>query len=288
MSEPKVALLGAGYTLERVAERFPRDGIIVTVRSAERVIALRNRGFNAEQLNIADSVQVHQFFSRYSQLEVLVDGIPPLTTDEVEAEHGVRNIVHASSVLCPKLRRILYLSTTGVYGEEHGAWVTEERPEAPRTMKGAHRLACEQVYRSSHIPHSMLRLSAIYGQGRGIGHSLKAGRYPYIENGIRWSNRIHVSDLSAVIEKAIHFSGLLPNVINITDNLPAPTKEVVEYYCKLFNLNLPQSISLEDARTRGLETLLSNQRVSNELLKKTLSPQFHFPSYREGAETEFS
>ena len=105
---------------------------------------------------------------------------------------------------------------------------------------------------------------------------------------MRWSNRIHVDDLSASIVAAISFQGLLPQMMNLADDNPTQAREIVEYYCRTFSFPSPPSISSFEAERRGLETMLSNQKISNALLRKVLQRQLAYPSFRDGALTEFS
>lgn len=291
MSIARIALIGAGFTIERVARRVPEAETVIATRSQEKVAEFRARGFSAEQVDIADWHAVNKFFSHHPRLQVIVDSVPPLSGEihpGGSPADGAAHIVHGARAHCPALRHIIYLSTTGVYGVDDGSVVEETSTEKPRTGRGANRLLVEESYRASGFKTCALRIAAIYGEGRGIGHALRDGRYPLIEDGSRWSNRIHVEDLSAAIAAAIAYQGVLPRAINLSDDEPARTSDVIQYYCTKFSFQAPHSITLSEARNRGLETLLSNQRVSNELLKRTLLPSLKYPTYREGAESEFA
>jgi NAD dependent epimerase/dehydratase family enzyme len=278
MSEYRIALLGTGYTLEKVAELLNPDSIVLVCSSKEREGSLVSKGYRVERLNAENKEQLIKFFTNYPNLETLVDSIPP--TPKI-------NIASVIKELSLNLKRIIYLSTTGVYGVEDGSWVDENLKLNPKHSRSKLRVAAEEAYRSLKIPSTALRIAAIYGPGRGIGHALKAGRYPLIGDGSHWSNRIQVADLAAAIVAAIKYPGVLPSAINLADDKPSTSKEIVDFYCNKFNFSEPQSISLEQALERGLETMLSNQRISNKLLHETLLPELKFPSFREGAETEF-
>ncbi len=98
-----------------------------------------------------------------------------------------------------------------------------------------------------------------------------------------------LDDLASIVVGVATYSGSapLPPVLCASDDCPSPMSEVVEYYCSTFGFPRPQSISLEDARQKGLHTMLSNQRISNKLMKEVLGITLRSPSYREGAATEF-
>ncbi len=288
MKTPRIALIGAGFTIERVAAKLVPAETVIATRSEEKAARYRTLGFSAQQLDIANAAEVAQFFLRFSKLETLVDSVPPLSGDlraGGTAHDGVRNIVEGARSAA--LKRLIYLSTTGVYGVDDGSIVDEEHPELPRGTRGKNRLEAEKIYEASGIPFCALRIAAIYGAGRGVGLALREARYPFIDEGLRWSNRIHVDDLAAAIVSAIEYPGTLPRALNAADDMPALTRDVVEHYCDRFGFARPASITHEDARARGLESLLSNQRVSNVLLKKTLNLTLRYPSFREGAGSEF-
>jgi dTDP-4-dehydrorhamnose reductase len=275
-----IVLLGAGYTLKRVADLLVKESLVLTCSSEESFLALQNEGYLVERLNTASPSEVSAFFARYSNLKTVVDSVPP----QKDFTSCVAEALASSS---NTLSRIIYLSTTGVYGTEDGSIVTENMPLNPLHERAKLRVLVENSYRALTIPSCSFRIAAIYGPGRGIGHALKAGRYPLIENGSRWSNRVHVDDLAAAVVAAIIHQGILPCAINLADDSPTLSSEIVEYYCKKFGFATPTSLSLNEARQRGLDTMLSNQRISNDLLKKFLLPKLRYPSFREGAQSEF-
>jgi hypothetical protein len=276
-----IALLGAGYTLRRVAELLDRDTLVLTCSSEASFKTLSEEGYRVERLNTASPLEVSAFFSKYEKLETLVDSVPP-------QKELVTCVPDSLGKLSSKIQRVVYLSTTGVYGVDDGSIVTEDVALNPAHERARLRVLVEDSYRMLTIPSCSFRIAAIYGPGRGIGHALKEGRYPLIDKGERWSNRIHVDDLAAAIVSAITHQGMLPCAINLADDYPTLSSEIVDFYCKEFSFATPTSLTLEQARLRGLDTMLSNQQISNALLKKLLLPQLRYPSFREGAHSEFS
>jgi len=110
---------------------------------------------------------------------------------------------------------------------------------------------------------------------------VRNGSYRLIDTGENWTNRIHVVDLVTTLERAIRFSGL-PDVLCVSDDMPAQAREVASFICQREGLPMPPSLSEEEALRMGAYTMLSNQRVVNDLLKNTLGIQLRYPSYREG------
>ena len=279
----QIALIGGGYVLQTVAKILsPRQDFVITSRNIETVKEWRALGWRAECLDYSNLRQVQSFLENYADLKTWVDSVPP--SNSTQASINCLQMNAPSS-----LKKILYLSTTGVYGVTDGSWVNEATILNPAHTKAEGRVITEEAYQQSGITSCALRISGIYGPGRGTGLSLRRGGYPYIEQGQRWSNRIHVRDLAHLIIAAINFSSQqsLPKAINASDDCPATIRDVVTFYCERFQLKFPDSISLEQAKAAGMFTVLGNQRVSNKLLHETFDFTFQYPSYREGAGSEF-
>ncbi len=278
----RTVLLGGGYTLQRVAERLPPETFVITSRDKERCDRWRRQGWNAYQVSLDDLESLKRLFDTYPEIDTLVDSVPPLH-GVGEPSMGVRNVVAALSG--HKVKRILYLSTTGVFGRRDGSVVDEETVPAPWNAQGEARWRSECAYRESACEVTAFRLPAIYGPDRGVAISLRNGTYRLIGDGEIWTNRIHVEDLATAIELALR-SQHLPEVLCISDDCPAQAKEVVEYVCSREGLPWPSSISEDDALRRGAYTMLSNQRVRNDRMKAVLGISLRYPSYREGISAE--
>lgn len=278
VSAVRVVLLGAGYTLQRVAAVLPAGSFVVTSRDGERCAAWRACGWCAEQVRLSGSEDLQRLFEKYPNLDTLVDSVPPERAG-VDPTAGVQRVV--SALRGSSIQRVVYLSTTGVFGRRDGSLVDERTEPAPWNEQGAARWLCEQAYRTGEPAVTALRLPAIYGPGRGVRVSLRAGTYRLVGDGSWWTNRIHVDDLVQVVARCIA-SPALPDLLCVGDDHPAPAREVVEYICRRDNLPWPPSISEEQALAAGAFTMLSNQRIVNTAMKERLGITLRYPSYREG------
>lgn len=296
---PTTLLLGGGYTLQRVAEKFPGGSFVITSRSAEQCEQWRARGWESFQVAIDDLASLERLFAQYPSLRVIVDSVPPLcsaSADAAGAERGVQCVAQcvvqrflraSGTAHCQAIERIVYLSTTGVFGVRDGSWVDESTPPAPWNAQGRARQRCENAYsravkECAGITFTALRLPAIYGPDRGVAVSLRSGKYSLVGDGSQWTNRIHVDDLANVIVRCISHAGILPPVLCISDDYPTQAREVVAYMCEREGLVWPPSISPDEVLQRGAYTMLSNQRVCNDLMKSTLAISLKYPSFREG------
>lgn len=278
VAKPHVLLLGGGYTLQRVAELLPSDSFVITSRSAETCGEWRRRGWNAHQGDLENRESLLALFAAYPTLRKIVDSVPPVRGGGDPAV-GVKNLL--SVIKDTQIERIIYLSTTGVFGIRDGSVVTEDTPPAPWNPQGQARLTSENAYRESGIPFTALRLPAIYGFDRGLVFSIRNGSYRLVGDGRSWSNRIHVEDLARVIVASLGVADL-PPVLCVSDDEPAQAIDVARYVCEREGLPMPGCVSADEVLKGGGFTMLSNQRVRNDLMKRVLGITLLYPSYREG------
>lgn len=276
--QPHILLLGGGYTLHRVGELLPSESFVITSRSAQTCATWRARGWNAHQVDLENRESLVSLFKTYPHLRQIVDSVPPLR-GAGDPAGGVRNCI--SVLKDTQVEKIIYLSTTGVFGVRDGSVVREDTPPAPWNVQGQARLASEEVYRESGIPVCALRLPAIYGFDRGLLFSIRHGTYRMVGDGGSWSNRIHVEDLARVIVAALS-ARVLPPVLCVSDDEPAQSIDIVRYICEREGLPMPGSVSADDVLKAGAFTMLSNQRVRNDLMKQVLGISLLYPTYREG------
>lgn len=274
----KTVLMGGGYTLQRVAERLSAESFVITSRDSRRCAAWCARGWNACEVAIDNQGSLDRLFSSYPHIETVIDSVPPLHGDG-DPVRGVRNVV--ASLRNTKLNRLVYLSTTGVFGRRDGAIVDEDTPPAPWNTQGEARWLAEQMYRDGGCNVTALRLPAIYGPDRGMLFSLRNGTYRLVGNGEIWTNRIHVEDLATAIVLILG-AKIVPEVLCIADDRPAQAREIVEYVCGREGLPWPASTTEDEVLRMRAYTMLSNQRVCNKKMKAALGISLRYPSYREG------
>ena len=181
-----------------------------------------------------------------------------------------------------------YLSTTGVYGDRKGGWVSETDPATPGQERSRRRLACEEAWLNSGLPVQILRLPGIYGPGRSVLESLRSGRSRWISKPDQVFCRIHVEDIAGACLHLIHraAAGQQPSIINVSDNMPAPSEDLLAFAAELLNCNLPPQESFETAAlsmsTMARSFWSENRRVSNQLLCDRLGYTLLHPDYRSG------
>ena len=181
-----------------------------------------------------------------------------------------------------------YLSTTGVYGDRQGAWVTEAEPASPGQQRSRRRQACEQAWLNSGLPVQILRLPGIYGPGRSVLDGLRAGRARRIRKPDQVFCRVHVEDVAGACLHLIHQAaeGQRPAIVNVSDSCPAAPEELLVYAADLLGCDLPEAEAFDQA-CRSMSAMAQsfwseNRRVSNQLLCQQLGYQLLHPDFRIG------
>ena len=181
-----------------------------------------------------------------------------------------------------------YLSTTGVYGNTNGKWVSEKDNPNPFQQRSQKRLNCEKEWVKSELPIQIFRLPGIYGPGRSTFESIKNNKIKVIEKNKQVFSRIHVADIvNAIIYLLQNKQNLdFHPIINIADNEPCSQIEVIQYCYKLLGLKMPKPILFDEAK-KDLSPIaqsfwIENRRVSNHLLCKELGYKLIYKNYKEG------
>ena len=181
-----------------------------------------------------------------------------------------------------------YLSTTGVYGNTKGEWVSEIDEPNPFQKRSHKRLNCEKEWIESGLPVQIFRLPGIYGPGRSTFEAIKNNKIRVISKKNQVFSRIHVADITNAIIYLLQNKNSLKyyQIINIADDEPCSQIEVIQYCYDLLGLTMPKPILFEDAK-EDLSPIaqsfwMENRRVSNKLLCETLGYKLIYKNYKMG------
>ncbi len=176
-----------------------------------------------------------------------------------------------------------YLSTTAVYGDHNGGWVTESTPTAPQSDRATARVLAENQWLSTGLPVHIFRLAGIYGPGRGPFSKVRDGTARRIIKENQIFSRIHVADIAATLAASI----AQPNpgaIYNVCDDNPAPPEDVLSFAANLLGLPLPPIVDFIGAdlpeMTRSFYA--ESKRVSNTRIKSELGVDLKYPTYQAG------
>lgn len=180
-----------------------------------------------------------------------------------------------------------YLSTTGVYGDRGGDWVTENDTPNPGNERSRHRLAAEQtwlnLWSTRGVPVHIFRLAGIYGPGRNALISVRAGTAKRIVKPGHLFSRIHVDDIVQVLLASM----AAPNpgaIYNVCDDEAAAPADVVSHASELLGVTPPplEEYAPDTMSAMARSFWAENRRVANDRIKRELSIKLRYPDYRSG------
>jgi nucleoside-diphosphate-sugar epimerase len=180
------------------------------------------------------------------------------------------------------VQKLIYISSTGVYGHVAGSEVDERSDCQPTREGGKASLAAEEVLRASRFASRaiILRLAGIYGPGR-IPRSadLLAGR-PIDAPADGWLNLIHVEDAARVVLLA-EAKAPLTSLYVVSDGQPVNRGEYYRELARLLGAPPPQFVDAP-ADSSAAQRAASDKRVNPARMFAELQPRLVYPSYREG------
>lgn len=273
-TDMRLFILGLGYS----ARHFVRKhrGSFSHVGGTVRDPAQRNDLAGLDVHPFSGNPPSRGIVERVRDADVLLVSIPP-------GSAGDPAIAAFGDVLQGSRRKVVYLSTIGVYGDHGGAWVDENTPPQATLDRTRMRIAAEQAWtNATGGDAAILRLAGIYGPGRNALATLRAGTARRIIKPGQIFNRIHVDDIASAIMAAVHGRG--GGIWNVCDDEPAPPQDVIAYAAQLMGVAPPPEEPFATAEMSAMARSFyaSSARVSNAKLKRELGVTLVFPTYRHG------
>lgn len=188
---------------------------------------------------------------------------------------GLRNTLDFLRATSPELRRVVFVSSTGVYHQNSGETVDEDSPAEPARFSGTRLLEGEAVLRESGLPGVVVRFSGIYGPGRD--RTVRSVR----EGTARLSpqpavlNHIHRDDCAGVLAHVLQLDDPAPRYLG-TDCEPVLKNDALRWIAEQLGLPEPPEAEATDAPVRGGYRYYSNRRLCES------GYAFAYPTYREG------
>lgn len=172
-------------------------------------------------------------------------------------------------------KRVVFVSSTGVYGQNDDSWIDEQSPTEPKRWSGRIMLEAEQCAFNSGHPATAVRLSGIYGPGRNmLIERVRSGYHaPHLHS---YTNRIHADDAAALIARILQADAQGERVESVylgVDNKPVEQAEVVAW--------LQEQLQVESVPGLLLQPRSGSKRCSNARAR-ALGWQPQYSSYREG------
>ncbi len=283
----EVVIVGCGDIGCRVGKILLEQGkqVLATAKTAESAADLQAQGFNTVAGNFdyqedAPEVPVHGKQVYYF--------MPPQGGGK--SDYRMLNFCQKLSAdNCPG--KVVYISTSGVYGDCGGALVTEETPINPQTTRALRRASAEsqlqELAEKLGFELIILRVTGIYGPGRLPVSRIMQGHPVLLPEDASYTNRIHAYDLVQVCLAAMD-RGEHGDIFNVCDGQESSMTDYFLAVADLYELPRPKQISMAEAEKEMNPLMLSYQkesrRMSNKKLLEKLGIELQFPTLAEGLE----
>ncbi len=280
-------IVGCGDLGRRIAEKLLRQDASVSglVRSDESARQLAHAGITPCIADLDSAIAPVDIDAKH-----LLYLAPPPPQGSVDTR--MQNFLDAASGT-PK--SLIYLSTTGVYGDCQGAWIDETAAVAPKAERAKRRLDAEQQVRQKAAregwPHIIIRVAGIYGPNRLPLKRLQNQEPLLCADQAPFTNRIHVDDLASII-LALREKGRDGETYNVTDGKPGNMTDYFLRVADFAGLPHPPTISMTEAQhvlSKGLLSYLQeSRRLSNAKLMADLDLELEYPTLDDGLAAIFN
>ncbi|AYM07002.1 SDR family oxidoreductase [Agrobacterium radiobacter] len=274
-----VMIFGAGYSGKAIANALKPEAASLsgTTRSKDKFASLATAGMTPF---LFDGVHLNdELIAAMGNVTHLVQSVAP----GKDGDPLLALLGGDLKKFLPNLTWVAYLSTVGVYGDHHGAWVDETTPCRPVSARSVERVAAEAAWteaaQKANVPLSVLRLSGIYGPGRNAFMNFEKGTARRLVKKDQVFNRIRVEDIGAALAFLARKNER--GIFNVTDDEPCPPQDVVSFAATLMGVEPPPEQAFETADLTPMARSFygENKRVSNARIRD-LGFDFRFPEYR--------
>jgi nucleoside-diphosphate-sugar epimerase len=275
----KILIVGFGDVAERLVKRYAGQAeFIGMIRRPDRAAGLRALGVTP----FRGDLDVPQSLLRLPRIDGVFHFAPP--PNEGKTDPRTAHLLHAL------MRRgtpgaLVYISTSGVYGDCGGTWVSETRPVAPVNGRAVRRVDAERQLRAwgeaLRVPVSILRAPGIYAADRLPLERIKRGTPALVSRDDSYTNHIHADDLARLAWAAL-FRGRAQRIYHAVDAHPLKMGDWFDSCADAFDLPRPPRIDRAEAGKVLSEALLSflreSRRLSNARTTRELRVKYRYPT----------
>jgi len=283
----RVAILGCGYVGLELARQLVADHDVVGVRRSDAgIAAVAETGATPVRADVTDDASL--------------DAVPDADAVVFAASSGGRGADAAREVYVDGLRtaidhfgsradppeRVVYTSSTGVYGDHGGDWVDEEttiEPTTPKTevLAEAERVALERPAEYG-VDGTVARFAGLYGPDR---YRLER----YVEGPVTegYLNMLHCDDAAGTVRYLLTEDLARGEVVLVVDDEPVSKWDLADWLAEACGVDAPpkrtvgQRLAEDDLSEAARRRLRTSKRCDNAKLRD-LGYEFAYPTFREG------
>ncbi|WP_277553276.1 SDR family oxidoreductase [Halobaculum limi] len=283
-----VTIVGCGYIGLELARQLREDGhdVVGVRRSQEGLDAVKMTGARAVAADATDPDSLTVLPDTDAVVFAASSGGRGADAARAVYVEGLRNVIREYGDRTERPDRLVYTSSTGVYGDHEGDWVDESTPLDPQTEKTrvlaeAERVAHEEASEYG-IDGTVVRYAGLYGPNRYRLHRYIEG--PVTEG---YLNMIHRDDAAGVVRFLLEADLAHDDVVLAVDDEPVDKWTFADWLADECGVDRPEKrtkaerIAAGDLSTPAKRRIETSKRCSNERLRE-LGYEFRFPTYREG------
>jgi len=284
-----IFIIGCGYVGKRVAAKHLTQGdtVLALARSDASAANLRSLGIEPilGDLDQPASLDLSRMAGAY-----VYHLAPPATQGHGDAR--TRALVErCGDDIRPA--KLVYMSTTAVYGDCGGDWVDENSPVKADSERGRKRLAAESICRNWCLDSAadlvVLRVAGIYAHDRLPVERVQQGLPVIKEEESPPSNRIHADDLTTICLAAMD-RATNGSIYNVADGNPTTMADYFNRVADLCRLPRPPKISWSEAQFAFTPAMLAYvneaKRVRNTKLLEELGIKLNYPTLEKGLKAQ--
>ncbi len=276
-----ILIAGCGYVGGRLAQLLVEDGRHVA--GLKRNASTLPNGVLGIAADVSDAATLSGLRGTVGEpVDALVYAVAPGGRSEgayrTAYVDGLRNVLNALGAPGPEPRRVLLVSSTGVYGPEDGRWVDEDTPPEPADPTGRVVLEGERLIGQLGEHGIVLRLGGIYGPGRTrtVRRVLSGEAGCPAPNS--FANRIHRDDAAGALRHLLDLPAPAPLYVGV-DRDPAPLREVYRWVAE--RGGVPDPCARGEGHEDSTGRRGTNKRCSSRRLVES-GYRFRYPTFREG------
>ena len=257
-----IFIIGCGYLGTLVAQKWANHNrsVAALARSVDSASKLQAQGIAPCNGDLDNPASLNGLPVASSILYYLA---PPPATGHIDSR--MHHFIGALDAATPP-QQIIYISTSGVYGDTKGEWVTEESPLNPQADRAFRRVDAETVLtdwcETHRIPLTILRVAGIYGPDKLPLKRLQKGTPVLRQEESGYTNRIHIEDLVNICIKAAG-QGEGTEIYNVSDGHPSTMSDYLFAVADALGLPRPATVTMEEAKrvlTPAMISYLSESR----------------------------
>ena len=277
MPNKRIFIFGSG----QVAKYFVKNNIKkyeFYLTSTKKTIFKKFAGKNIKIFNFKNNKYDKKINKVLLICDYVIVSIPPNQLGDIVLKKFQLKLKRA------KLKKIIYLSSTSVYGNHKGSWVNEKSKLKSTTLIGKNRILAESQWKKFgqkfNLDTNILRIAGIYSKENNILKKIR--NTPKYVKEKKFFSRIRIEDLVQIIKKTLN-GKKRSMILNVADDRPATNVEVAKYAAKLLELKKIKAVPISKFKNKMIKNFYrDSKKVNNKLMKKELNVKLKYANYKLG------